>query len=69
MTYPVATHDIVDVVAKLLSTRSEASTDAEFLFGDELGPLVVLHTSSEGIAVEEPTNCAKNIVKNVNDEG
>ena len=62
VTYPVASHDVVDVVAELLSTGTEACANAELLLGDKFGPFVVLHALAEGVAVEEATNCAKIII-------
>jgi hypothetical protein len=60
VTYPVASHDVVDVVAELLSTGTKARANAELLLGDKFGPFVVLHALAEGVAVEESTNCRDN---------
>jgi hypothetical protein len=43
-TYPVATHEIVDVVAKARGTSADASTEAEFTVRDEAGPFMILET-------------------------
>jgi len=53
---PVAAHDIVDVVAKLRGTSSNAGKEAEFVVRDEAGPLMVLETLTEAIAIDETTN-------------
>ena len=57
---PVATHDVVDVVAKLLRAGTDAGADAEFVVGDEGSPLVVLQTSAEGVSEYQATNWAPN---------
>jgi len=53
---PVAAHLVVDVVAELGSITTDAGTNAELRVGDELGPLVVLHTRAEGVSVNETTS-------------
>lgn len=40
------------MVTKLSGTEADTSTDAELLFGNEAGPLVILQTFSESITVE-----------------
>ena len=58
-TDPVATHDVVDVIAKARSTRSDASTETEFVVRDEAGPFVILETRTEAVAVDETANCER----------
>jgi len=53
---PVAAHDIVNVVAKLRGTSSNAGTEAEFVVRDEAGPFMVLETLTEAVAINEPTD-------------
>jgi hypothetical protein len=55
-THPPATHDVVDVIAKLLRAGTNAGAEAEFLLGDEGSPLVVLQTSAKGISEHQATN-------------
>jgi len=53
---PPAAHDIVDVVAKLCSTRTDAGADAELAVRDEFGPFVILQSVSETVAVQETSD-------------
>jgi len=53
---PVAAHFIVDVVAKLLGSCTDASANAEFTVRQESGPFVVLKGVSKAVSIEEATN-------------
>jgi hypothetical protein len=55
-TYPVAPHDVVDVVAVYGSVGANARTEAELIVRDEAGPFVVLDTAAKGVAVHEASN-------------
>ena len=50
-THPPATHDIVDVVAKLFRTGTDASPNTEFVVRNEFSPFVILQASTERVAV------------------
>jgi hypothetical protein len=54
--YPIAAHDIIDVIAKLSGTGAYTSADAEFGIGEEARPFVVLNTGAKGVSVKKATN-------------
>jgi hypothetical protein len=54
--YPVATLEIVDMVAKARGTSSDASTEAEFAVRDKVSPFMILETWAEAVAVDKTTN-------------
>jgi len=53
---PVATQQVVNVVAVLSSVRANASTEAEFGVRNEGGPFVVLKVGAESVSVDQTTN-------------
>lgn len=57
--YPVAAHDIVDVLATSTSGVTDASTEAELVVRDERSPLVVLQLVAEAVTEDQSTNCTK----------
>src|SRR5437016_1875241 len=57
--YPVATHEIIDVVAKARCTSSDAGTETEFAVRNKASPFIILKTWTEAVAVDESTNCVK----------
>jgi hypothetical protein len=61
--YPVTTHEIVDVVAKLSRTSTDTGTEAKLFIGDEAGPFVILSTRAEAVAVDESSNCGKKRIR------
>ena len=54
--YPVATLEIVDMVAKARGTSSDTSTEAELLVRDKAGPFMILETWAEAVAIDKTTN-------------
>ena len=56
MTYPIATHNIIDVLTVSSSVGSDTCAEAEFVIRDEGGPFVVLETFAKGITIDETTN-------------
>ena len=56
ITYPPATHDVVDVVAQRLGLSTVASANAERVIRKEFSPFVVLKFISKGVAEDETAN-------------
>lgn len=54
--YPVAAHDVVNVVAKLGGTSTNTGTEAEFGVRYETCPFVVLSSATEAVSVDQTTN-------------
>jgi len=57
VTYPPATHDVVDVVAKRLGLRSCARANAERALGKEFRPFVILERVSKRVAIDKTSDC------------
>lgn len=55
-TDPVASHDVVDVVAVLRGIGSDAGAETELIIRDKAGPFVVLLAGSEGVSVYEASD-------------
>ena len=53
--YPVTTHDIVNVVAKLSRTNTDAGTEAKLIMSC---PFMILLTRAEAVAVDERSDCS-----------
>ena len=54
--YPVASHDIVNVVTQRRGFGADTSAETKLAVGDEGGPFVVLLACTEGIAVNQTAN-------------
>ena len=57
--YPVASHDIVNVVTQRRGFGADTSAETELAVGDEGGPFVVLLACTEGVAVNQTANYNK----------
>lgn len=54
--YPIATHDIIDVIAKLSGTSAYTSADTELRIGKEARPFVVLKTGAKRVSIKKATD-------------
>lgn len=56
MTYPVAPHNVIDVVAVYSSTRADAYTKTEFNVRNEASPFVVLDAPAKSVTVHKASS-------------
>ena len=54
--YPIASHDVVNVVTQGRGFGADASAETELAVGDEGSPFVVLLACTEGVAVNQTAN-------------